>query len=245
MRGGLPDMSDAGTALTAELAEVERQIGTPAWWHDEGLQQRHRDLIDAQQTGTAAPPAPSAVTKERDHILGIMRDDPRKYWRDETMQVRLLELNGLIENAPTPAQQEQQKLATIARKHGETVQSRREAVDRQIALTEHAMRADRAAYDKNPEMQRQYLALLTEREGGDPTAAAPAAPPGDWRATPAVFRERNPELAAEWQGEPDGDARLARAEPNHASGDRRWRRRTGFSRWRNRAAGCRADCAYA
>ncbi len=130
-------MSGTDTAVSAELAAIERQIGTPAYWRDEALQQRHRDLIDARESG-AAPPAPASDTA------------------------------------------------------------------REIAEINNLMRTDRRRYDRDLAMQQRYRDLI---DAGDGSAPAP----GDWRASPAQFREQQPELAARFDAEPEGVAgRLSR-----------------------------------
>jgi hypothetical protein len=77
-------------SVSAELAALQVQVGTPAYWRNEGgIQDRYRELVTARQTHTAAPPAQSsAATKEIAAIERTLRERPHEYWRSPEMQDR-------------------------------------------------------------------------------------------------------------------------------------------------------------
>ncbi|WP_370301573.1 hypothetical protein [Pseudooceanicola sp.] len=85
--------------IDGEIASIEAKIGTDAYIRDEGMQARLRELYQAQETG--APPSP-APDRERADIERIMREDSKRYYRDEAMQQRYRDL--LDDEHGTPAE---------------------------------------------------------------------------------------------------------------------------------------------
>lgn len=87
--------------VAAEIAQIQPLVGTPAYWKDEGLRNRYRDLLVAREGGTAAP-AKDAHADEMRAIQAKMRDG--SYWRTPALQARYRELIDLqLGNHPDPA----------------------------------------------------------------------------------------------------------------------------------------------
>ena len=87
-------------SISNEIAHIESKMGTQEYIRDESMQARLRDLYSARDTGAA--PAPAQVPGEKAEIERVMREDRKRYDRDEAMQQRYRELlDG--ERAPDPA----------------------------------------------------------------------------------------------------------------------------------------------
>lgn len=91
--GAAPGGDQPGT----ELAEIERAIGTPAYWRDDTMQARYRDLIDAREAGATPPAAPSPAMRRLAEITALMGDHRSAYWRGPDADALQAEYRGLVE----------------------------------------------------------------------------------------------------------------------------------------------------
>lgn len=86
----------AGDGIAAEKGDIEALMADnkSKYWTDPAMQQRYRDLLDAEDSG-GKPPAPSAVDGEIANIEALMADSRSEYWigpKAERLQARYRQL---------------------------------------------------------------------------------------------------------------------------------------------------------
>lgn len=204
--------ADVSTEI-AEIQEVMRD-NRAAYFADEGLQQRYRDLLDAQQGGPA--PAPKAAN-EIESIKNILRTEPHRYWRDEGMQARFRDLLAGEERATSPQEADGRDGGLIpilsasdwsagggdAAGYSQHVALVREVNDLLVATGEAERGAVSANFERLP--ASVHRAAFRELLSRTPAASEPftEAEMAEIKTVPAWA-----ELAREWQGE--APARLGR-----------------------------------
>jgi hypothetical protein len=194
-------LSDSGAepgSISTELAEIERSVGTPAYWRNEGgIQERYRELVDARGAHRAAPAATStAAAREIVSIETIMRTDRRRYDQDETMQQRYFDLLRAREAVAAPGK-------AVIGTHWSPPSSKALLAEHDRSLAAVAPVAKVAKSGKT----ETYLELLARND------RERAGPGQEWRLTPDAARATlPPQLVAAWDETGDYAARVTKAQ---------------------------------